>query len=102
MYNEPKTNPAKEWAVGLIILVVMIGAGAYALVQGGKLLVAGFEYALDRSETAECLKWQDWEMVYPRWDEERRVGYYITQWQKDQCDAQGVELKAHVLNYKDQ
>lgn len=95
-------DPKKEWAIAGVIAIVLIAIAGYGLYQGGKALAAGIAYAEARRATAECEKWQDWERIYPEWDERRQVGYYITTWQKAQCDSVGVELTAHVLDYKTQ
>jgi len=81
-----------------VILIATLYAGAYALYQGGRIAIEVVEYTLDRGEYAECIKWQDYEMEFNPWDAARQSGYYITQWQKDQCDRAGVELNAHVIN----
>lgn len=43
---------------------------------------------LDRTETATCIKWQEQASEYP--------GFYLTQWQKQQCDYHGITIEAPV------
>ena len=46
-------------------------------------------YGFNKAERYECLKWQKEAKEYP--------GYYLTHWQKGQCDARGIEIDAPVL-----
>lgn len=64
------------------LLAVILG------VIGFGLLVLGIATAVDRSERAECLKWQGEARQYP--------GYYLTQWQAQQCAAQDIAVDAPV------
>ena len=50
--------------------------------------VFGVYHGINKTEFAECVKWQDQSQKYP--------GYYITEWQKQQCDHQGVDIDAPV------
>ena len=100
MREETKQSIAKEWIVCGIVFVVMIILGGYALIQGGKAFVAGIGYAEAQRATAECEKWNDWALVYPNWDERTQTGYFITRWQKAQCDTYGIELQGHLVDYK--
>jgi hypothetical protein len=57
------------------------------------LLIAGFVFfyafvALPRSERAECLEWKDEAQHY--------LGYYITKWQKMQCDHYNISIDTEV------
>jgi hypothetical protein len=83
---------------GIIILVAILGILTMMILRtAGNLILDSFKYAQTKSEIGECEKWSDWEKVYPEWNAERQTGYYVTKWQKEQCDAVGVELDAHVL-----
>jgi hypothetical protein len=82
---------AREWVVSGILLIAMLALGGYALVQGGKAVVAGISYAEARRATAECEQWADEAKVYP--------GYFLVRWQKMQCDTYGVQIDAPVQNY---
>lgn len=44
--------------------------------------------AVSRDEQSECMEWQSQAKSYP--------GYYITQWQYDQCQAHGISIDAPV------
>ena len=48
------------------------------------LLLMGFK----KEEQVSCHKWQE--------HAEQFAGFYLTQWQKDQCDAHGIEINAPV------
>lgn len=45
---------------------------------------------MSRSEIADCNKWAQQAEEYPS-----RL-FFITQWQKDQCDAHKITINAHV------
>ena len=60
------------------IIALVAGAFVGALITGTV-----------RSERAECIKWSNDAHLYP--------AYYITGWQKDQCDARGVGINAPVV-----
>lgn len=89
-----------EWILCIIIGLVLIALAGAAVFYAGKAAVAGISYAMERQAVGECEKWQDWERIYPEWDERTGTGYFITPWQKQQCDSVGVTLEAHVLDYK--
>lgn len=99
---EYKSNKqiAAEWIVGLMILALFIVLIGYGVKTLGGLIVDGVKYAEAKRATTECEKWQDWEKIYPEWDPASKTGYYITEWQKAQCDTYGIELDAHVADYK--
>lgn len=100
MREDTKQSIIGEWIVGGLIFLVMIGLGGYALVEGVKALGAGISYAEARRATAECEKWNDWARIYPAWDERTQTGYFITPWQKSQCDTYGIALEGHLVDYK--
>jgi len=52
------------------------------------VLWTAFVYSIGNSESLECSKWKDQAGQYP--------GYYITQWQADQCSAHKVEINAPI------
>lgn len=49
------------------------------------LLVLLVCFAIDRHEKTECLKWKKELEIYP--------DYYLTNWQIEQCQYHGIELK---------
>lgn len=51
-------------------------------------LVVAILYGTSRSEVVECEKWSQEADAYP--------GYFLAQWQKDQCDAHGVIISSPV------
>ena len=84
--------------IGMIFLTIVLGVVLIVgAIQGGKLVLGAIELSVMKEQRFECAKWADWERVYPRWDHETQTGYYITEWQKAQCDAVGVALDAHIL-----
>lgn len=62
-----------------IVLAITAGTAALAF-----LLNVGF----NRSEIVECNQWAEQAHEY--------AGFYLTQWQKDQCDAHGIDINAPV------
>lgn len=44
-----------------------------------------FEKAIERTEQAECYRWNDEAKIYPY--------YYFTDWQEAQCEHYGVKLE---------
>lgn len=56
-------------------------------------IIAGFAavsvIASDRSDRTDCLSWQLDATVYQH--------YFISQWQKDQCDYWNIEINAPVI-----
>lgn len=58
----------------MIIIVSILCATAWAVKQG---------------DYAECKKWAAQAQQYPQ--------FYLTKWQKEQCDYQGVPVTAPVL-----
>jgi len=65
---------------GLVVLGIVFGI-LYIIAQG---INAG----IDKDEIRECKKWQEYSAQYQ--------GFYIVQWQKDQCDAHQITINAPV------
>ena len=61
---------------------------------------ASLVIAEENRAIGECQKWDDWSRIYPKWNAEKEVGYYITEWQKKQCDEYGISINAPVIKYK--
>ena len=68
------------------ILPVMVMFFVIGLV--GAIFTATVFYGLAQTEVSECLKWQDQAKQLP--------GYYITSWQKGQCDFHHITINAEV------
>lgn len=79
-----------SWIAGVVICWVIVAAIAYGAYLLGKMFVEGAKLAMIRQEAGECEKWADEAKVYP--------GYFLLQWQKDQCDARGVAIDAPVIS----
>jgi hypothetical protein len=67
--------------------------GVYILIIVGTLatiaaLVFGLNFAIQKSERLECIKWQKWAQEYPT--------FYLTQWQDAQCRHYNVPINAPV------
>ena len=62
--------------VGFTVLAIIIAGLIFASINGGD------------PEEAECLKWQE--------EAKHFEGYYLLQWQEDQCQAHGIEIEAVV------
>lgn len=52
------------------------------------LLAIALLYGINKQEVADCLTWQAQSKEYPE--------FYITQWQKAQCDAHYITVTAPV------
>lgn len=61
-----------------ILFVIMVFAGVVML----------FGYSIDKTESSECLKWQQQADVYPL--------FYLTKDEKVQCDAHKIIINAPV------
>jgi len=65
--------------------ILQIAIAAAVVAMFAFLIATG----VSRTERAECFKWQAEAKEYP--------GYYLTQWQSQQCLANGIEIDAPVL-----
>lgn len=52
------------------------------------LLAIAFLYGINKQEVVDCLTWQQHSQELPK--------FYITQWQKAQCDAHHITVTAPV------
>lgn len=75
--NEQTKSALKEIATMTIVVTILAVALVTAILVG-----------TSRSENAECIKWSQEADAYP--------GYFLAQWQKDQCDAHGIKISAPV------
>ena len=66
--------------IDFVIVVLLVGILSFILYWG-----------IDKSEIVECLKLQNQAQHYP--------GFYLTEWQKDMCEAHAVEVIA-IVKYK--
>jgi len=53
-----------------------------------------FNYGVDKNEVAECNKWKSEAAEFS--SNPAAAAYYITQWQKDQCNSHGITIDAQV------
>lgn len=67
-------NIKQENILALIGLVIL-----------GAVIFAAFLIGLNKAEKLECLKWQKEAGEYP--------DYFLTDWQKEQCEHRGIEIK---------
>ena len=63
-----------------IIIVLLL----VAIMGWGSLMIKG----VDKHEVVECLKWQEQAEIYPN--------FYLTEWQKMQCDYHEITIEAPV------
>lgn len=54
-------------------------------------LTSAIESSLKTEEARECLRWQKWSK------EIRKDLFYLTPWQKEQCDAVGIKIDAPII-----
>ena len=66
----------KTLMTAIVVLVVSISA------------MFIFELGVERTEKAECLNWQDQALELPN--------FFLTGWQKQQCDRYQIEIDAPV------
>jgi len=66
----------------------LLHAAGIAVLLGAVLYVLAV--AVDKEELAECAKWQEQAREY--------VGWYSTNWQREQCRAHGIELPERYQN----
>lgn len=52
------------------------------------VFVSSISDAMDKDEINECRQWQEYAAQFD--------GFYLVQWQKDQCDAHSVIINAPV------
>ena len=52
------------------------------------LVVSMAEILIEKEERLECLQWKEWSKEIKR--------YYLTSWQKEQCDNRGININAPV------
>lgn len=82
----PKYKIGKSWrdyqkpskSLGSILLSIL------ALTGVGVAFFFILSIGVNRSERAECIKWNEWAKDYPL--------YYSTQWQLEQCQHHGLPL----------
>lgn len=65
------------------ILLLTIASISIAL-----LFLSAFLRAIEKTERAECLRWQKEAEEYGK--------YYLTQWQADQCTAYKIKVEAPI------
>ena len=52
------------------------------------LVIFVLSNSLDKQERNECLIWQHQSEIYE--------GFFLAQWQKEQCDYHGIEVNAEI------
>lgn len=65
----------------------VLGIAALAAVMGTALVLVG-KHDLNKKEIVDCKQWSTEATQY--------TGYYILQWQKDQCDSHGITINTEV------
>lgn len=69
----------KEKILAGIVMIFFVGG-----------MVGVIAWGLDRQEVVECNQWKEQSNQF--------AGFYLTEWQKEQCDAHGVEVQAQVIS----
>lgn len=91
-----KRNRISNEVMFIITLIFVI---ALALVLLFRVIYPKLTLALESSarieETRECIQWQKWSK------EIRKDLFYLTPWQKEQCDAVGIKIDAPVKGKKE-
>lgn len=70
-------NEILKFLVFLVILIFVVAN-----------LVMMLYIGLDKNEKVECRKWQKYSVEYP--------GFYLTQWQKTQCDSHQIFINSPI------
>jgi len=60
------------------------------------VLGAALKYSIEKEETVQCLDWRFEALDREAYSERNPGGYYITGWQKDQCDRWKIVVPAVV------
>ena len=91
----------KKSKLNFIVLMAMflcfVWFMAYSIV---KTAINISELTLAIKTSRQCEKWNAYAIVLPKWNSETQKGYYISEWQKKQCDSIGTHIDAYVIQYK--
>ena len=79
-------NKTIEKILLIIVFILFIIAICGLLIDGA-----------NKTEIAECTKWEKQTQEYERYNEKTHTGFYITKWQDEQCKAHGIKINATVL-----
>jgi len=78
--SKQKINKNKTTMKTIIEIILGIGLAA--------LLFWGVMMGISRAEKIECRTWQK--------EAQEIQGYWLTQWQADQCQAHGIKVEAPI------
>ena len=72
----------------ILILILIVASLAMT-----RLVIVG----VDKQEIVECQKWERQSQEFGRYDSKTQTGFYITNWQSEQCKAHRITIDAEVL-----
>ena len=75
-------------ATFLILLSLIMAVLTFWLVY--PKITSALESVMKKEETRECFQWE-------KWSKEAKEVFYLTSWQKEQCDAMGIKIDAPVI-----
>lgn len=98
--NHSKTSIGGVAAMA-IITVVVLALLAYLAAQALLLTGKAIDYAAgtvaDRQAESECIQWAVEAKRHTPYSEANPGGYYLTQWQKEECDSVNIHIEAPVI-----
>lgn len=96
---EEKSAINAALTVGLLTGLGLAAAAALAVSGyfGFKALAYAAGTIVDRNAEAECIGWAAEAKRHTAYSEHNPGGYYLTQWQKEECDSVNIHVNAPVL-----
>jgi hypothetical protein len=90
---------AEERTVGLLTGAALAATAAIGVAGyfGMKGFIAAAGAIADRNAEAECIQWAAEASRHTPYSEHNPGGYYLTQWQKEECDSVNIHVNAPVL-----
>ena len=88
MLNRRRFSDKAVIATFLMLLLLLIAVLTFWLVY--PKITSALESLDEKKETRECLQWE-------KWSKEAKGVFYLTTWQKEQCDAMGIKIDAPVI-----
>jgi len=81
---DSRKNPITKNTKQVTIAIALLCVGG---IIAGIVIAKYVDHAITKHEQVECQRWQQQAIDYAQ------VGYYITDWQKAQCEAVGYSIK---------
>ena len=73
-----------------IAIILALVTGVLTATAVVIIIIFAASGALWQSETVECYRWKEQALRY------KDIGFYLTRWQKAQCDVHKVEIDAEA------